>query len=84
MSERRAGRGLLAEHPAGGRCTRAGKSAAAPAAGMCSLAPQGAGFPARVEVALVDEDGRAVLFPWAAAGSTAVTSAVEAPSQRAA
>lgn len=84
MSVRWAGHGFLAEHPVGGQCTRAGKSAAAPAAGMCSPAPQGAGFPARAAAALVDEGCRPAPSPWAAGQSTAETPAAGAPSQRAA
>ena len=84
MSAGWAGHGLLAEHLVGGRCTRAGKSAAAPAAGVCSPALQGAGFPARAEAALVGEDCRTVPSPWAAVWSTAGSPTVEAPSRRAA
>lgn len=84
MSVTWAGHGLLVEHPVGGRCTLAGKSADAPVAGICSLAPRRAGFPARAAAALVDEEYRAAPSPWAAGWSTVVTPAVGALSQRAA
>lgn len=84
MSVRWAGHGLLAEHPGEGRCTPAGKPAAAPAAGMCSPAPRGAGYPARAAAALVDEECKAALSLWASGWNTAVIPVVGAPSQRAA
>lgn len=68
----------------GRQCTPAGKSADAPDAEMCSPAPQRAGFLARAAAALVGEDCRVALSPWAAGWNTAVTPAVAAPSQRAA